>query len=303
MRLSNPRFFAPFAACALAALAVAPAAWAENKERPRPTLKLETGYVGDTDLEVGGVPAGELAVTRHTIGVDLPLKPLSDADFLSAGLDYSGFFLDRGMAAPLPDRLESISARLSWRKVLDENWALLTSVSPGLHFAAGDISGDAFGVGVFFLASRRLGENLSVGVGFAYESLSETNPFIPVAGVRWAFAESWRFDLAFPSTRLSYTVNDRLTLRASLDLDVGSFYVEHDPRSGPLTGPKLGDTILDYTAISTGLGADYRLTDNLTLSGTLGYNFSRVADYDERSYELEAKEGAPTARLGLAYAF
>jgi long-subunit fatty acid transport protein len=288
------------AACALAApLSAQPG-------KPAPTFKLETSHAGKTDLEARGTAVGEVAVSRLTASLDLPLPPLSESTFLATDIGYSAFFLDRSGPVALPEQLESVEAGLTARHRFDDRWSLITRLSAGVAGSSGTFSSDGLNAGLFALATYQFSETFSAGFGFVYNTLAEELPLIPVAGVRWDFAPDWRFTLAFPSTRVSWTANERLTLRVSLDLDTGSFHVKDDPRPATIGvngRPSLRDSVLDYTAVSAGLGASYLLTDSLTLDATLGYNFSRTADFDDRNYKIKADEGAPIVRLGLTYAF
>lgn len=287
-----------------ALLALAPAALLAAPAGPPPTvLTVSSLYSGDTDLEARGAPAGEVAVALFATELKVPLAPLSEATRLSAGLGYRGFHLDVGGGAPLPDRLQSIEASLTAVHKLNPDWTLIGTLAPGLHAAEGDFSGDSFGLSGLVLASRDFSPTLTLGAGLAFDTLSESLPVLPVVGVRWEFVEAWTFTVAFPSSSVSWRASERLTLRAQLELDVGSFHVEDDPAPGRPGKPSLRDTVVDFTAVTGALGADYRLSDSLTLSASLGYNFTRTIDYDERGYELEADDGAPLLRLGLSYAF
>ena len=302
---SSSRATSALTLAALAAVALASPLVAQPAKQS-PTLKLESSYAGKTDLEARGAAVGELAVSSVDATLNLPLAPLSESTTLSADFGYSGFFLDRSGPVALPEKLESLDAGLAARHRFDDRWSALARLSAGVAGSEGTFSSDGFNVGLFALANYQFSETFSAGFGFAYNSLSESLPVIPVIGVRWDFAPDWRFTLAFPSTRVSWTVSERLTLRVSLDLDTGSFHVKNDPRPATIGvggRPDLSDSIVDYTAISAGFGASYQLTDSLTLDATLGYNFSRTADFDERNYEIEADGGAPIARLGLTYAF
>jgi long-subunit fatty acid transport protein len=291
---------ASLAACALAAPLAA------QTGKPAPTFKIETSHAGKTDLEARGAAVGEVAVSRLTANFDLPLAPLSASTALGADIGFSAFYLDRSGPVALPEKLESIETGLTARHRFDDRWSLITRVSVGVAGSEGTFSSDGFNAGLFALASYQFSETFSAGAGFVYNTLAEQLPLIPVVGVRWDFAPDWRFTLAFPSTRVTWTANERLTLRVSLDLDTGSFHVKEDPRPATIGvngRPSLRDSILDYTAVSAGLGASYVLTDSLTLDATLGYNFSRTADFDDRNYKIKADGGAPIARLGLTYAF
>lgn len=296
----SPLLFATLAACALAApLAAQPA-------KPSPTFKIETSHAGKTDLEARNAAVGEVAVSRLTANFDLPLAPLSQSTFLAADIGYSAFFLDRSGPVALPDQLESVEIGLSARHRFDDRWSLVTRLSAGVAGSSGNFSSDGFNAGLFALATYQFSETFSAGVGFVYNTLAEQLPVIPVVGVRWDFSQDWRFTLAFPSTRVTWSANERLTLRVSLDLDTGSFHVKDDPRPATIGvngRPSLRDSILDYTAVSAGLGASYALTESLTLDAALGYNFSRTADFDDRNYKIKADGGAPIVRLGLTYAF
>jgi hypothetical protein len=300
----HPALPRPLALATLISLGLAPVAGhAARPDNSAPTLKVSTLYSGETDLEARGAPVGDVSFSRFSADLELPLAPLSESTRLSAGLGYSGFHLDLGGGAPLPERLESVEARLTARHRFDDRWSLLGTLSPGIHGADGTFSGDGFSLGGLVLASYQVNPRLTLGGGFVFDTLSESMPLMPVVGLRWDFAERWDLTLAFPSSGVSWRASEQLTLRATLDLDVGSFHVEDDPAPGLASKPSLRDTVVDFTALTAGLGADYRLSDSLTLSATLGYNFSRTADYDERGYEVESEDGAPLARLGLTYAF
>lgn len=301
MTRQKPR---PLALAAFAALGLAPAATlAAETRKPATEVKVSTLHAGETDLEAGGAAAGDVSVLLFSADLETPLRPLSESTRLSAGFGYRGFQLDPGGGAPLPDRLESIEARLTAFHKLDERWSLLGTLSPGAHAADGAFTTDSLALSGLFLGSYEVSSTLTLGAGLVFDTLSASLPVLPVVGVRWEFVDAWTFTVAFPSSGVSWRASDRLTLRATLELDVGSFYVEDDPAPGLAGKPSLRDTVVDFTAVSGALGADYRLTDSLTLSASLGYNFTRTVDYDERGHELEAEDGAPMVRLGAAYKF
>ncbi len=300
----NRRQLRPLTLAAWTLLGLAPvAALAADPRKPATVAKISTLYAGETDLEARGAPAGDVAVSLFSADLETPLRPLSASTRLSAGFSYRGFQLDNGGGAPLPERLESIEARLSAFHKLNERWSLLGTLSPGAHAADGAFTTDSLALSGLFLGSYEVSSTLTLGAGLVFDSLSESLPVLPVVGVRWEFVDAWTFTVAFPSSGVSWRASDRLTLRATLELDVGSFYVEDDPAPGLVGKPSLRDTVADFTAVSGALGADYDVTDSLTVSASLGYNFTRTVDYDERGYELEANDGAPMVRLGLAYKF
>lgn len=254
-------------------------------------------------MEAGSSRAGEVAVSRVAVAADIALKPLSENTFFSVSVGYADFFFDNSTGTPLPDQLETVEAGLNVRHTLNERWTLRGGLTASFNNADGSFSTDGFALGARLLAIYRFSETLTAGAGFAYNTLSETLPIMPIAAVSWQFAPDWSLTLGYPHTRVTWTANKRLSLYVGLDIDSGSFYVEDDPSPSAAGKPSLSDTVLDYTAIGAGLGGSYRLTDSLTLEASVGYNFSRTADYDERDYELESEGGAPSYRLVVVYAF
>jgi len=271
---------------------------------PSFSVKVDTSVIGKTGVETGGVSAGDVAVSKVGVELTQPLPPLGDNFFPSVGLSYTTLFLDLGAGTALPERLHTVSVPISVFKTFDEKWSGLASVSPDLSNAGTSFSREGFGVSFFTMATYSFSETLRASFGLAGDTMaSGFGALLPVVAAEWKFATDWTLNVGFPSTGISWQATDKLKLSAKFLADFGTFYVEEDPLPGLLGKPSLKDTKLDYMSISVGLGADYKLTNSLTVGATVGALIYRKANYDSRNYELSSEGSAAYFGLSAAYAF
>jgi hypothetical protein len=68
---------------------------------------------------------------------------------------------------------------------------------PGFYGDFEEIAGDSFNVPVLALAQYGPRRELVWMFGLSVNAFSD-HPVMPVAGVRWQFAQAWTFNLGFP---------------------------------------------------------------------------------------------------------
>jgi long-subunit fatty acid transport protein len=119
---------------------------------------------------------------------------------------------------------------------------------------------------------------------------------IPMLGFRWTFAPSWELAVGFPRTGVSYTFSDVLSLSAGVSMQGGTYHISKAPAAG------LGNTYLDYREFRAGLGAEYRMSKNLSVVVDGGMVLDREFDYYDRNVKLDGKS-ASYGRFSLKYQF
>jgi len=284
----------------LAALLILSACAAFGQQPPsavfRPALlELSAGnysYSTNADVSHGGV-LGSVAV--HHAEVSLSGRTgLTDDLQLAYGLDYDTNLLVSGAAVPLPDQLTALSLNLGLIRAIDKEWTVAVFARPGFYGDFAQLGRRSLNAPVLFSASY----NPRPGLGWTFALA--VNPFaknvvLPVLGVRWAFAPDWEFALGFPHTGFTWKMTGDLALRADASFQGGSYRVMRPPAAFPA----LAGTLADYREIRTGLGLDFKVGDNNTLSLDAGLVADRRFDYHQRGYRLD---GASAAYVRLAFA-
>lgn len=254
-----------------------------------------TNFSGRSDLSSRGVATGDVAVNSYGAGVRTfrPLGPRGRG--LILGLEWTDHQLDTSAAAPLPDQFREIRAILGLNYPINEQWSARAFVWPGLYGDFENISSRDFNAPALLLASYTVNPELTWSFGLRVDAFSD-NPVIPIAGVRWTFAPAWTFNVGLPRTGVFYEVNERLTARLGVSILGGSYHVSET------VAPGLRRTLLDYREFRVGLGAAYRLGENLTLDLDVGAIVDRRFDYHDRGVKLDG-DNTGFVSLGLSGKF
>ena len=287
------RIAATFALLTLFWLSLTPAL-AQSFSRARTLTEefdLTASFSGRSDLTSRGVDAGDFAVASFGGGVRTFRPITSGGRGLVFGLEWTEHQLAASAAAALPDQLREVRAVLGLNYPIGERWSARAYIWPGLYGDFENVSARDFNAPALLLASYKVSPELNWSFGLRVDAFSD-NPVIPIVGVRWAFAPAWTFNVGLPRTGLFYDVNERLAIRFGVSLLGGSYHVSD------AVAPGLQRTLLDYREFRVGLGAAYRLGENLNLDLEVGSSLDRRFDYHERGVKLEG-ENAGFVSLGL----
>lgn len=254
-----------------------------------------TNFSGRSNLSSRGVATGDVAVNSFGAGgrtfVPLGLRGRG----LILGLEWTEHQLESSAAALLPDQLREIRAIIGLNYPINAPWSARAFIWPGLYGDFENSSSRDFNIPALLLASRTVSPELTWSFGLRVDAFSD-NPVIPIAGVRWTFAPAWTLNVGLPRPGVFFKVNDRLTARLGVSILGGSYHVSET------VAPGLHRTPLDYREFRVGLGAAYRLGENLTLDFDVGASVNRRFDYHERGVKLDG-DNTGFLSLGLSGKF
>ena len=163
-----------------------------------------------------------------------------------------------------------------------------------------DISGDDLNLGLGVVFSYVQSHNVQWLFGLHSDLMSQY-PVLPIAGVRWQFADQWTLSLIAPKPRVEYRPMDDLTLFAGGEFLGGAFRVSE--KLGIENGnPALNNARLDYREFRVGGGASYRFTDWLSATVDGGWAIDRRFTYHKQDVLLNG-DGAPYVQVGLSGSF
>jgi hypothetical protein len=269
----------------------------------RPALlesySVEYSYSGASDLKRGAT-LGEVDVHHTDVSVSGRLPVNQTTMFLyGAALSVNQLQADSGL--PLPDRLGELSANLGLSHRFSPALSLSGFVRPGFYSDLENFSSDAFNAPVLLLGRYATSQDLVWSAGVSANFFSDRG-VMPVAGVRWKFAPEWTFNLGFPRAGFTWDVKEKLSLNAGLSIQGGSYRVT-ESLGVPAPGiARLANTYVDYREIRFGAGADFKLSEHVSVSVEAGVMTDRRFEFYDRDYTLNG-EAAPYGSVGLSGRF
>ncbi|HVM60968.1 MAG TPA: DUF6268 family outer membrane beta-barrel protein [Verrucomicrobiae bacterium] len=256
-------------------------------------------YVGDANTRGAGLSHGE--IDEHCSDLKYVISPQVNRDLLlRVGVEWQRFSFDVPDHSAVPRLLQQVSGVLGFDYQVADEWLMRVEWEPGIYGDFQNINARDFDaplvVGGLYLAS----EDVQWFLGIRADVRCEY-PVLPVAGVRWKFADQWALNLMLPSPRLEYEVNDHLTAYAGGGIEAGTF------ATGETFGsdhgePKLNGAIVDYFELRLDGGISWKLNPSVSLEAEAGYMPYRWFDFydpniDYRSFNAPYGQVACHARF------
>ena len=286
-------------------LSAQPAAAGRPAPPPPMSISVEAGKAAASDFtDSASRQFKDIDVSQF--GTSLARNFAIDArTFLSMGLEYERFNLGVDERfVPLPEALQSISAKATIRRVVNEQWALLAILDVGFANADDPFDSGGFGLKASALAMYRQSSTLTWGFGLIYRSLAKNDlRVLPAIGFDWRPNQTWNVVVGFPRTAVIYILTEQMKASFGVAARGGTYYVKEPVGTAISSLPPVRDALLDYTEIRAGFGLEFRPTPAWELSTMAGMIVYQNLDYFERDYELEADDPTPFVSLSARYAF
>ena len=261
-------------------------AGAGNSPRIAEELDVDYSYTGNAAVTGSGLKG--VAIDEHSADVRYVVSSQLTRDLLlRAGAEWQRFSFGVPAGKPVPAVLQQVSAVIGCDYQVGGQWIVRAELQPGVYSDFAEVTGRDLDA-PFVLAGVYLANpDLQWLVGLRVDARSQY-PVLPVAGVRWKFADEWTLDFMLPKPRLEYDLNDLIQLYLGAGLAAGTFRVGDG--FGTSAGvAKLDRQTVDYLELRVGAGWSWKITPMLQLemeAGTLVYrefNFFNVA-VDYRSH-------------------
>jgi hypothetical protein len=265
--------------------------------RPALIQSYSAGYSwsGESDLERGAALGG--VSVHHVEGSFSGRAPVNEATTFTYGAAFSINEFEADAGLPLPDRLGELTFNLGITRRFSPQWSGSAFLRPGIYSDLEDFSSDAVNAPGLMMANFAQSADLVWTFGAAVNPFSD-RILMPVAGVRWKFAPRWMFNLGFPRAGFTWEANERLSLRAGLGIQGGSYRVTENLGSPAAGVRRLANTYVQYREIRFGAGADWALSKTVSLVVEAGVMTDRRFEYYDRDYTLNGS-AAPYLTLGV----
>jgi hypothetical protein len=271
----------------------------------RQEFSADYSYVGGAQArahaDAGGAHYGDMDEQTSAMRYGLSV-PLTASLALEGGVGYHriDFGNPQGGSA-LPQSLQAITPDIGLRYRYSPDWSLFGRFNPEIE-AVNDWNDSAYlrltgAMG----ATWSPNPNLDLTFGLVINPGVADIPVMPLAAVRWHFANAWTLSLGFPKTAVEYQINKQWNVWAGPSFE-GGLYKTGSNYGNSFGRPDLDNQRLQYQEIRVGIGSEYRLTSSIGLEGQVGSSVYREFDFKNTAYRVQVQP-APYAELGLKFHF
>ena len=259
----------------------------------------EETYVGEAAVKHGHRSISDYDESDTTL--QFILTPRIKLGVLRLGVQWERFSFGFPSKTPLPNTLQSGSLVLGLDTQLSDSILVRVEAQPGFY-GTNDFTADNFSVPFLAGGTYIYNPNIQFIAGVSVD-VERKYPVIPSAGIRWKFARQWVANLVLPAPRLEYEATKNLTLYAGGIFKETNFRVSGD--FGDTHGQRtaLNGAVLTYSEVRTGIGADWKLSSFLTLTGEAGYQPYRSFDFYRADVRFHEDGSAPYGTFSVHGAF
>ncbi len=171
---------------------------------------------------------------------------------------------------------------------------------PGFY-GTNDFSASNFSIPFLAGGTYIYNPNLQFILGVSVD-VERKYPVLPTAGVRWKFAPQWVANAVLPTPRIEFEANKGLTLYAGGVFKETNFRVGND-FAPMLKNRDLGGTVLTYSEVRAGAGADWKVSSVITLTAEAGYQPYRTFDFYRADVRFNQESSAPYGTISIHGSF
>ncbi len=263
---------------------------------PLDILKIESGYVFESDLNHGGSFGKQDELQNE---FEYGHRFLLQGNFyVHVGLAYDRY--DFGStAAPVPNHLQDLAGIFGIDYMHGKDVGAFFQVRPGFYTQSN------FGISSFDIpitAGRIFvlqPDHLYIFGGVYASFLRSGFPVLPLAGVIWIPNDKIRFMGVLPDPRIIYSPTKNLDLYLGGSLVGGSFRTDRNDNIQPT---KLNGTQVDFSDYRAGLGVTYAISKQCSFDFAAGYSIQRHFKFG-RAGENYRTDPSPYVKVALKAAF
>jgi hypothetical protein len=260
---------------------------------------VEETYVGEATVQRSGKEVKDYDESDTTL--QLVLTPRVKLGVLRLGLQWERFSFGLPGHAPLPNTLQSGSLVLGLDTQLSDSILFRFEAQPGFYGTT-DFTSDNFSVPFLAGGTYIYSPNLQFIVGVSVD-VERKYPVIPSAGIRWKFARQWVANAVLPAPRLEFEASKSVTLYAGGLFKETNFRVPQDFGDTHGQRSSLNGAVLTYSEVRAGVGADWKLSSVLTVTGEVGYQPYRSFDYYRADIRFHEDGSAPYGTVSVHGSF
>lgn len=258
----------------------------------------EETYVGEASVRRGDRHVNDY--DEHDTLLRFILTPRIKVGVLRLGVMWERFSFGFPDNTPLPNTLQAGAVIIGLDTQLSDSILLRVEAQPGFYGTT-DFNSNNFSVPFIVGGTYLYSPTLQFVAGVSVD-VERKYPVLPAAGIRWRMSRQWVLNAILPDPRLEFEASKNLTLYA------GGNFKETNFRVGQEFGTKKGmsrlnGTVLTYSEVRAGIGADWKLASFANISAEVGYQPYRTFDYYRADVKFHEDGSAPYGMLSLHGSF
>jgi hypothetical protein len=195
-------------------------------------------------------------------------------------ITFTPFFradmLDAAATLDVPSTLYETGVKAFWRRPVNDRFSTIFLLTPSVRsdFQTSDRAFRLFGLGL--LTWQWIPDRLSISGGAMYTG-REDYPVLPAMGLLWTPTSDWRFDVQFPSPRISYRLAKNGATSETWAYLAGVF----GGNTWAVTRANGTPDMLTLRDLRLVSGVEHQLAGNRGIFGEVGYVFDRSMEYTD----------------------
>jgi hypothetical protein len=259
---------------------------------------LEETYVGESDVRRGTHTVHNFDESDSVLR--FILTPRVRLGVLRLGADWERFSFGFPALTPLPNTLQSADLVVGLDTQFSNSILVRFEAQPGVY-GTNHFKIDTFNVPFVIGGTYIYNADVQFVVGVSVDA-ERKYPVLPGGGLRWRLHRQWVLDAVLPKPRLEYDPTKDIELYIGANIKETSFRV--DDRFGVTHGiARLNNAVLTYSEVRTGVGCDWKLSSNATLTAEAGYQPYRNFDFYRADVRFRQHGSAPYGMISLHGAF
>lgn len=263
-----------------------------------PLVRHRNGFIQGAQVNYGSIsddPATGIVVRTADTSASFAIPLGSMENLISITPYFRADLLEAAAIFDVPDSLYDTGVKMLWRRPISERLGSMILVTPSVRsdFETSENAFRLFGLGL--LTWQWVPKKLSISGGAVYTG-REDYPVLPAMGLLWTPSPRWKYDIQFPSPRISY----RLAKSGA----------EHETW-GYLSGVFGGNTwavrrtggVSDELTLSDlrlVFGVEHLQPRNRSVFVEAGYVFNRSIEYANVAFQQDL-DAAMMLRMGVSF--
>jgi hypothetical protein len=263
-----------------------------------PLVRHRNGFLQGVQVNyssIGDDPATGIVVRTVDTSASFAI-PLGSMDNLVSITPYfRADLLEAAAIFDVPDSLYETGVKVFWRRPISERLGSMILITPSVRsdFQTSDNAFRLFGLGL--LTWQWVPKTLSVSGGAVFTG-REDFPVLPAMGLLWTPSPRWRYDIQFPTPKISYRL-------AKSGCDHETWGYLGGVFGGNTWAVKRTGGVSDELTLSDlrlVFGLEHLQPQNRSVFVEAGYVFNRSIEYTDTAFQQDL-DAAMMLRMGVSF--
>jgi hypothetical protein len=263
-----------------------------------PLVRHRNGFIQGAQVNyssIGDDPATGIVVRTVDTSASFAIPLGSMENLISITPYFRADLLEAAAIFDVPDSLYDTGVKMLWRRPISERLGSMILVTPSVRsdFQTSENAFRLFGLGL--LTWQWVPKTLSISGGAVYTG-REDYPVLPAMGLLWTPSPRWKYDIQFPSPRISYRLAKNGCEHETWGYVSGVF-------GGNTWAVKRTGGVSDELTLSDlrlVLGLEHLQPQNRSVFVEAGYVFNRSIEYTNIVFQQDL-DAAMMLRMGVSF--